>query len=234
MEGLNINCLMSLKHLNLIGRHNRLVLDLHFLKNCCNLTAINLEDSFINQIPSDIFQSIKCLKYLNVCNEKCLSNDEQLLIDYDFLKPLNNLEYLKVTVNDNMFNCFNQVKLPSLKFLCISCKHVQVLENNFENLVSLKIDELEKLEPGCFNKLNGLKNLMINFSETRSLVSLDSKYFKRLDNLDFLETKCHCMSAYNYAQEKSEYFIQMFDEKKKLEIDKGVFLRVRFLFKIKI
>ncbi|CAF1098317.1 unnamed protein product [Brachionus calyciflorus] len=223
IEGLDLNCLTSLKHLDLNGRHNRLVLDSNFLKNCCNLTVINLEDSFINHIPSDIFQSIKCLKYLNVSNEKCLSNDEQLLIDYEFLKPLNNLEYLKVTVNDNLFNCFNQVKLPSLKFLWMSCKLVQVLENNFENLVTLKIDGIEKLDTGCFNKLNGLKNLILYFRVTENLVDIDSKYFTCLDNLDYLKTKGHYRAFYNYIKEKDDYFMQMFDKSKILEKDYGTY-----------
>ncbi|CAF1044020.1 unnamed protein product [Brachionus calyciflorus] len=172
IEGLDINCLTSLRHLYLVGRRNKLVLNSNFLKYCCNLTVIDLEDSLINHLPADIFWPIKCLKYLNVSNDKCLSNDDNTLINFDFLEPLNNLEYLKAILNDCLFNCFNQIKIPSLKFLWMSCKNFRVLENNLENLVTLKIDSLEKLEAGCFNNLTSIKNLLLNFSKTNNLVNI--------------------------------------------------------------
>ncbi|CAF1073486.1 unnamed protein product [Brachionus calyciflorus] len=217
IESLDLSYLRSLKHLYLRGRRNRLVLNSHILKDLTNLTVVDLEESYMDHIPAETFQSLKFLKSLNVSNRQFFLYDEPILINYDFLKPLKNLEYLSVTVTENLFNYFNQVKMPSLKYLWMNCKCFKILENNFENLVTLKIDLLEKLEPGCFNKLNDIKNLILNFRETESLVNVDSTYFKRLDNLDFLRTEPDYMASFEYLQEKGEFFLKMFDEKKKLE-----------------
>ncbi|CAF1047141.1 unnamed protein product [Brachionus calyciflorus] len=153
IEGLDINCLTSLRHLYLVGRRNKLVLNSNFFKYCCNLTAIDLEDSLINHLPADIFSPIKCLKYLNVSNDKCLSNDDNTLINFDFLEPLNNLEYLKVTLNDhNLVNIdstyFNSLdNLDNLETISYSTDFFNYSRERGEYFIQL-FDKKKNLEFG--------------------------------------------------------------------------------------
>ncbi|CAF1132596.1 unnamed protein product, partial [Brachionus calyciflorus] len=99
----------------------------------------------------------------------------------------------------------------------IKCRTGLNLEDNFENLVTLSVESIKKLKPGCFNKLKGIKNLLLVFSYNRNIGYIDSTYFDTLDNLDYLYTKTDFYSSIDdIGLERGEYFVQLFDKRKKL------------------
>ncbi|CAF1020012.1 unnamed protein product [Brachionus calyciflorus] len=217
IEKIDLNGLNSLKHFYFKGGKNKLVFDSNFFKNRLNVTVIDLEDSIYCQLPADIFIELKCLKYLSICDRRIISNDDKIMTNFDFLKPLNKLEYLRLALSEDLYSNFNQIKLPCVKFLSIKCRIFKVLENNFENLVTLEIKMLEKLEPGCFDKLKGIKNLLLIFHNEKRVDYIDSKYFATLDNLDYL--KARSWSGRPIGLDKFDSFLQMFDKGKKLNKD---------------
>ncbi|CAF0893734.1 unnamed protein product [Brachionus calyciflorus] len=216
IEQMDLNGLNCLKYLYLIDSEYKSKIDLMFFENCFNLTVINLEDFYSYDLQSNTFESLKCLKYLNISHEKLFLKDNIILTTFDFLKPLKFLEYLSVTLNEDLYHNFNLIELPSLKYLCIKCYTVPILENNFKNLVSLKIEFIKKLEPCCFNKLNGIRNLILFFNDNTKLGYIDSTYFNTLDNLDYLGTGSCNFSGYYLDSQIGECFAQLFDGKKKL------------------
>ncbi|CAF1071550.1 unnamed protein product [Brachionus calyciflorus] len=216
IEQMELNGLTSLRYLYLIGNRNKLLLDSNFFNNCLNLTVINLEDFYSNDLPSNTFESLKCLKYLNISHDKLFLSENIILTTFDFLKPLKYLEYLSVTLNEDLYQYFNTIELPSLKHLCIKCYTVPILENNFKNLVTLQIEFIKKLEPCCFNKLNGIRNLRLFFNDNSKLGFIDSTYFNKLDSLDYLGTGSGNYSSDYLNPQIGESFVRLFDEKKKL------------------
>ncbi|CAF1020047.1 unnamed protein product [Brachionus calyciflorus] len=215
IEQMTLNGLTSLKHFYLIGERNKFEYNSNFFKYCPNLTVIYLENSFKSQLPADIFNSLQCLKYLEFGGT---NSNIKILTNLDFLKPLHKLEYLHLTLNESLFESFSQVKLPNLKYLSIKCRTIPLLEDNFENLVTLKIDLREKLTPGCLNKQKGIKNLLLIFDDNRKLGYIDSTFFNTLDNLDYLNVRSHSYSSIGGINLKTgECFAELFDKRKKLK-----------------
>ncbi|CAF1028935.1 unnamed protein product [Brachionus calyciflorus] len=216
IEQMELSGLTSLRYLYLMGRRNKLLLDSNFFNNCFNLTVINLEDFYINDLPSNIFESLKCLKYLNISNRKLFLSDNIILKSFDFLKPLKYLEYLSVTLNEDLYQYFNLIELPILKYLCIKCYNVPILKNNFKNLITLQMEFIKKIEPLCFNNLNGIRNLKLIFDDNRNLGYIYSTYFNTLDNLDYLFFKSINYLGEHLNLSAGECFVQLFDRKKRL------------------
>ncbi|CAF1105730.1 unnamed protein product, partial [Brachionus calyciflorus] len=109
---------------------------IEFFDNCPYLTEVDLEDSINCQLTDDLFMELKCLKYLNIRNGKLSVKGSKILTDFNFLKPLKKLEFLNLTLNEDLLEAFGQVKLPNLKFLSMICRTLPIFENNFENLVT--------------------------------------------------------------------------------------------------
>ncbi|CAF1026259.1 unnamed protein product [Brachionus calyciflorus] len=183
-------------------------------KDLKNLETLSLSKNTIEQMD---LNGLNCMKYLYLMGKR-----NKLLLDSNFfnnclnLTPLKYLEYLSVTLNEDLYHNFNLIELPSLKYLRIKCFTVPILENNFKHLVTLQIEFIKKLEPCCFNKLNEIRNLILYFDDITKLAYIDSTYFNKLNNLDYLGTGSCNFSSYYLNIQTGECFVQLFDGKKKL------------------
>lgn len=199
------NNFQSLKNLELLA------LDSNKIKTTTHLNFFGLENLICLSLLSNVditiednsFRTLKHLKYLDLSfnqleylspgiftlnvNLMYLKLRENKFRSLEFIDCLTELEFLDVCNNELSMNEFNRISNKNLKFLAISCKEIDKLSINLEQLIALKIEKVQRIEQRCFEHLLNLTQLEIRGSSHKIIQKLDSEHFYGVNNLEFFK-----------------------------------------------
>lgn len=124
---------------------------LHLLSNITihNEISLTIDNSFLNNVSSDIFHNVHLLRCLYIENSTFTYPH-----DHQIFRLLQNLEHLVVTNTPFLINKNTFIGLESVQEL--------VLSNN----------SISKIEPDSFKSLTKLRHLKINFNKIQNVMDL--------------------------------------------------------------
>ncbi|XP_055324473.1 probable serine/threonine-protein kinase DDB_G0282963 [Sitodiplosis mosellana] len=158
----------------------KMLLNQRSINNVSDILVLNLSENVIKQIDENVLKSLENVRRID------LSHNQIDVLNVS--APNNKIEWL--SVSENQLVSFNGQNLTILKFLDLSCNHVenssQIRLNELNELeyVNLSGNQLNIIRPNVFEKSIKLK--VVNLSYNR-LKSINTNTFWDLVNIEGLD-----------------------------------------------
>ncbi|RNA34668.1 LRR receptor-like serine threonine- kinase FLS2 isoform X1 [Brachionus plicatilis] len=151
------------------------------LKSNLEILSFNVDFGY-----SLTFLSFKPHVSLNGLKFLCIRNCSLNQIEH--LNQLNQLEFLDFFLHDELVDDFNQVNLPKLKYLMLTChQHTPNFNQSLQNLQGLELIDAQFLPRDRFINLKSLDYLAITNPEESMFDKSCGTTFRTIKNLKFLK-----------------------------------------------
>ncbi|RMZ95590.1 hypothetical protein BpHYR1_024732 [Brachionus plicatilis] len=138
--------------------------------------------------------SLNALKFLII-------RDEFQFNEINFLNQLNQLEFLDLILPNKLADNFNQVNLPKLKFLVLTCRNTPSFNQSLQNLQGLELINAKFTPRDKFINLKSLDYLAITNLARSMLETFCGTTFSTIKNLKFLKIE-NCFNEFFYDDDK--------------------------------
>lgn len=178
--------LKNLEELYLEDQLPKLELDSNSLIGLNNLKILSLQKNLFIKFDSNLFNDLEQLEYLSL--RQTIRYNSIEFVDYKLLNSLKKLQFLDLSINENIQIDFEKLELNNLKFLLVKSK---TLPNLLKvSLQGLKVFGLESFSTADIDNFSKLEYLNLGFkSFNKSWKSISSYFFDNFENLMFIKIK---------------------------------------------
>lgn len=187
-----------------INCHKIVLFDLNILYMCPQsvkysgtISSIDLSESNVTSLPSDMFEYAKNVQVINLSRNLLQEINESIFENLKDLKVLN--------LSHNRISVFHSTILPSLQVLDLSNNHIKDLDLEFDkaypnlNYLSLSHNNLDDSMNGTLTLLRNLQYLDLSYNNYCLLDNEDFNFLSQLTHLNLSHNAIKSLSKQQFS-----------------------------------